>query len=465
MQGLSDRSCDLLVVGGGINGAGIARDAAGRGLKVALVEAGDLAGATSSASSKLIHGGLRYLEHFNFKLVRESLAEREVMLKIAPDLVRPLTFVLPHNDRLRPAWMLRLGLFLYDHLGGRRSLPGSFAVRLPHSPYRGILRGAYPRGFVYSDCFVDDAGLVLANARDARDRGAKILTRTRLVAAEPHGGHWRATVESANGTRAEITARVIVNAAGPFAGVVDRDILKITDAPRLRLVKGSHIVVPQIYKGDHAFILQAEDRRVIFVLPFGEKHSLVGTTEVDVENASAPVITTAEIEYLCRSLAEYFRDGPGPSDVVWSFAGVRPLYDDAKGSASAVTRDYVLGLKERNGAVALSVYGGKLTTYRRLAEAAVDRLRPSFGELPPPWTADAILPPRRLPDPEGPEIIPGLSEAEARYWITEEWARTADDILWRRTKRGLDFAPPDRAEITARLDQWIASRQGSGHDG
>lgn len=465
MQGLSENGCDLLVIGGGINGTGIARDAAGRGLKVILAEAGDLAGATSSASSKLIHGGLRYLEHFDFKLVRESLAEREVMLKIAPDLVRPLTFVLPHNDRLRPAWMLRIGLFLYDHLGGKRSLPGSFPVRLPNSPYKGILRGAFARGFVYSDCAVDDAGLVLANARDARARGAEILTRARVVAAEPRDGRWLVTIAAAdNGEMRQVTTRAVVNAAGPFAGRVDREILGIADAPQLRLVKGSHIVVPRIYKGDHAFILQAEDRRVVFVIPFAEQFSLVGTTEIDVADADHPEITAAETEYLCRTVDHYFREAPRPADVLWSFAGVRPLYDDARGSASAVTRDYVLKLTSRDGAPALSAYGGKLTTYRRLAEAAVEKLRPVFGNLPPSWTADAPLPPRRLPEPAGAEIIPGLSEAEAAYWVDQEWARTGDDILWRRTKRGLAFAPHERAELSARIDHWIKARQGAGDD-
>lgn len=491
-----ETGCDLLVIGGGINGTGIARDAAGRGLRVILAEASDLASATSSASSKLIHGGLRYLELYEFRLVREALAEREVMLRIAPHLVHPLSFVMPHNDRLRPAWMLRIGLFLYDHMGGKHTLPGSEALDLAHLPEGAPLRPALTRGFRYADCWVDDARLVVATAIDAAERGADILTRTRVTAAVPDNGGWRVTLRSQDGSERNVRARAVVNAAGPWAGDVDHAVLGITTRAHLRLVKGSHIIVPRLYAGDHAYILQAADRRVVFVLPYGADYNLVGTTDLEIPAMpQKPAISAAEIDYLCAAVGDYFRAAPCPADVVASYAGVRPLYDDGAGSASKVTRDYVLERHDRDGAPALSVYGGKITTYRRLAEAAMDRLAPLFPDLGGPWTASTPLPggeigaltfrefvaecalrypwlPRPLLDRYaaaygdrirflldgcagmedlGPAVLPGLHGREIHYLVTHEWAETAEDILWRRSKLGLAAGDP------APLAAWLAT--------
>ncbi|MDA5192580.1 glycerol-3-phosphate dehydrogenase [Govanella unica] len=486
---------DLLIIGGGINGVGIARDAAGRGLRVLLAEAHDLASATSSASSKLIHGGLRYLEQYEFRLVRESLAEREVMLKIAPHLVHPMTFVMPHNKRLRPAWMLRIGLFLYDHMGGKHSLPASRGLDLAHLPEGLPLRPELTRGFSYADCAVDDARLVVVTSMDAAERGAHILTRSRVTSARPENGIWNVTI---NGRT--LHARALVNAAGPWAGTVDHEVIGLPQRTPLRLVKGSHIIVPRLYAGDQAYILQAADRRVIFVMPFGPDHNLIGTTDLELTAMpDSPAITTAEIDYLCATVGDYFHKPPKAADVVGSFAGVRPLYDDGDGNASNVTRDYVLKLQTLDAAPLLSVYGGKLTTHRRLAEAVLHKLAPHFPKLGPAWTATAPLPggdlgtdsfreflaesacrypwlPHALLDRYaraygdrlhfllngcedmsdlGPEILPGLHAREVAYLWNHEWARTAEDILWRRSKLGLGCADP--APLTA----WLQSFDGS----
>jgi glycerol-3-phosphate dehydrogenase len=448
---------DLLVVGGGINGVGIARDAAGRGLKVLLCDKGDLASATSSASSKMIHGGLRYLEHGAFRLVRESLAEREVLLRIAPNLVRPMRFVLPHGPGLRPRWMLRAGLFLYDRLGGARSLPASASVDLRargvDSPLAAPLRDEVTSGFVYSDCVVDDARLTIANARDAARHGGEILTRTELVAARRDGGVWRATLCEENGGEREVAARILINVAGPWVPEVLRR-ARIASRARLRLDKGSHIVVPRLYAHDHAYLLQNDDRRVVFAIPFERDYTLIGTTEIAATAPPAEPPSDEEIAYLCRAVGRWFKRAPSPSEVVWSYSGLRPLYDDGSRSASATSRDYVLELDE-TGPPALSVFGGKLTTYRRLAEHALVRLAAHLPGAGPPWTHAAPLPSDDFLAPTGGEFAPGLGKAEVEWLMREEWARTADDILWRRSKLGLAATPEQKAA----LERYLTSRQ------
>jgi glycerol-3-phosphate dehydrogenase len=444
---------DLLIVGGGINGVGIARDAAGRGLKVLLCEKGDLASATSSASSKMIHGGLRYLEHGAFRLVRESLAEREVLIRTAPHLVRPMRFVLPHGPGLRPRWMLRAGLFLYDRLGGARSLPASASIDLSDGPLATPLRDGLRGGFVYSDCVVDDARLVVANARDAAHHGAEIVTRTALMSASRDGGVWRAVLQAEDGAKREVAARILVNVAGPWVSEVLRRAGLATHT-RLRLDKGSHIVIPRLYPHDHAYLLQNDDRRVVFVIPYERDYTLIGTTELPADVPEAPVPAPEEIAYLCRAVGHWFKHAPEPTDIVWQFAGVRPLYDDGARSASAASRDYVFELDEA-GAPALSVFGGKLTTYRRLAEQALARLGSHLPGLGPPWTHHTMLPDddARMGSAEA-EFAPGLGRAQVEFLIREEWARTADDILWRRTKLGLVVSP----EQVAALQRYLTSR-------
>ncbi len=497
---------DLLVVGGGINGAGIARDAAGRGLSVALVEQADLASATSSASTKLIHGGLRYLEHYEFRLVREALHEREVLLRLAPHIIRPLRFVLPHDGSLRPAWMIRLGLVLYDtlgwHPGGpQRLLPGSRAIDLRHDPRGAALRPDLRRGFVYSDCWVEDSRLVVLNARDAHERGALVLTRTRCTAARRAGALWEATVEDTHSrARRQLTARALVNAAGPWAGRFLETAVRIRPRQRLRLVKGSHIVVPRLYDGEHAYILQNRDRRIVFAIPYEGRFTLIGTTDEPYDGDPAEVrISRDEVDYLCDIINRSFTRRIEAADVVWSYSGVRPLSDDEEADPSAVSRDYVLEIDGAAGeAPLLSVIGGKITTYRRLAEHALDKLRPWFPALGPAWTGGAALPggdiagadfarfldelrrrfawlPQALalryaraygtrvgrvlgrgtgPDCLGAELGDGLYEAELHYLMDEEWARTPDDVLWRRSKLGLHVGPQTRA----RLAEWMDAR-------
>ena len=357
---------DLLIIGGGINGAGIARDAAGRGLSVLLVERADLAAATSSSSSKLIHGGLRYLEQYEFRLVAESLAEREVLLKVAAHLVWPARFVMPHVPELRPRWMIRLGLFLYDHLARRSVLPASRAVRLDQPPYSSGLRPDLRHGFVYSDCRVDDARLVVANASDAAARGARVLVRTECRSAQRVDGSWRAVLSSGE----TVSARAIVNAAGPWVKRVLNERLGQPSADEVRLVKGSHIVLPRLYQGEHAFILQNDDRRVVFMIPYQERYTLVGTTDVPLEREPDDAQASFdEVDYLCRAAGRYLARAPQVSEVLWRYAGVRPLYDDGSADASSVTRDYTLRVDDEAGnAPVLSVFGGKITTYRTLAE-------------------------------------------------------------------------------------------------
>ncbi|GAB4173257.1 MAG: glycerol-3-phosphate dehydrogenase [Thalassobaculales bacterium] len=475
---------DILIIGGGINGCGIARDAAGRGLKVLLVEKDDLAAHTSSASSKLIHGGLRYLEHYEFRLVREALAEREVLLAAAPHIIWPMTFVLPHDPSMRPSWLIRLGLFLYDHIGGRRTLPGSRAVELSGM---GLLPG-WRRGFTYADCWVDDARLVALCALDAAERGAEIATRTACLSARRGEGLWQAALSDGR----NVAARALVNAAGPWAGQVLHRVTGTRNASPVRLVKGSHIVLPRLYPGDHAFILQNDDRRIVFAIPYEGRFTLVGTTDVPVEGEpGAAAIDAAERDYLLRVVERYFGGGHGAGDVVWSYSGLRPLFDDGSADPSAVTRDYVLELEAGEGQAALlSVFGGKITTFRRLAEEALGRLRPLIGGGGD-WTRTAVLPggdigdfatfaaemARRYPFlPQigrlaraygsraarfldgarhaadlGEDYGGGLTEAEVDYLVRNEWARTAEDVLWRRSKLGLHVPAGTAARLAERL--------------
>ncbi len=474
---------DLLVIGGGINGAGIARDAAGRGLSVLLVERADLGSATSSASSKLIHGGLRYLEQYEFRLVAEALAEREILLRVAGHLARPLRFVMPHVPELRPRWLIRVGLFLYDHLARRSLLPASQPVRLDTGPYSSGLRPELVHGFAYSDCRVDDARLVVANARDAAERGARVLVGTECVSARRSDGVWNARLSNGD----DIAARAVVNAAGPWVKQVLNERLGQPSADAVRLVKGSHILLPRLYEGEHAFILQNDDRRVVFMIPFEERFTLVGTTDVPFEGAPDDVQPSfEEIEYLCRAASRYLARPPSPAQVVWRYAGVRPLYDDGSADPSAVTRDYSLRLDVAGSATpVLSVFGGKVTTYRRVAEQALARLAPYFPGMKGPWTVRSPLPGsnfssreeaqrhvnaryRELPqsvlrgvfrrhgalagevlgDGEvGEHYGAGLTERELRYCLEREWARSAEDVLWRRTKCGLHMTEAERRRV------------------
>jgi glycerol-3-phosphate dehydrogenase len=493
---------DLLVIGGGINGVGIARDAAGRGLTVLLCEKNDLASATSSSSSKLIHGGLRYLEQYEFRLVREALSEREVLLSNAAHIVHPLRFILPHNRHLRPAWMIRIGLFLYDHLAKRSPrLPGSRRLRLRQSPQGAPLKPELHTGFEYSDARVDDSRLVVLNAMDAGARGATILTRTECIGIRVHDGQWQAELRTADGTAITVQARILVNAAGPWVEKLQHLVAEQTGQPvghsKLRLVKGSHITVPKLYEGDWAYILQNPDGRIVFVIPYQDDYSLIGTTDVAYDGDPAAVtISDEETQYLCKAVNDYFVHAIGPEDVTWSYSGVRPLYDDAAGSASAVTRDYVFDITGGHDGMPplLSIFGGKITTFRRLAEHALDKLSP-YTHKPKEWTARAPLPGADMPgaDPDayeqvfktrypwlphamahryvgaygtlserivagacsladlGVEFGDGLYEREVRWLVTHEWARTAEDILWRRTRLGLRAT----AETEQKLAQWL----------
>ncbi|NVK42428.1 MAG: glycerol-3-phosphate dehydrogenase [Oceanospirillaceae bacterium] len=485
---------DLVVIGGGINGVGIALDAAGRGLGVTLCEMGDLASATSSRSSKLAHGGLRYLEQGAFRLVREALDEREILLRNAPHISRPLRFRLPLNPALRPAWQIRAGLFLYDHLARRHRLPPSRALQFPPD---GPLQADFHRGFEYADGWVDDARLVVLIAMAARRHGAEILPRTRCIGARRHNDLWQLTLQQGE-RRFERQARALVNAAGPWVSRLFPEVLH-KSAPRpIRMVKGSHIVVPRIHPGDEAYILQHDDGRIVFVIPYEDRFSLIGTTDVDYDGDPADAaISAAEIDYLLAVVNRYFRVQTAPGDLVWHYAGIRPLMAESSGSAQSASRDYSLVLDAPAGAPPLlSVFGGKLTTYRRLAESACNRLRAFFPGAGPAWTRHAPLPGGDFEDlaifeqaltrdyswlPEtlrhrfarsygtlsrqilaGCENLDGLGErlgadlyaGEADYLIQQEWACCAEDILWRRSKLGLRFTP---AEV-ARLEAWIATR-------
>jgi len=486
--------CDLLVIGGGINGAGIARDAAGRGLSVILVEQYDLAAATSMASSKLIHGGLRYLEHGQLRLVREALAEREILLRTAPHLVRPLPFALPIDGALRPAWQIGAGLWLYDHVAGRSALPRSARVEL-HADSG--LRAEFRRAFLYSDAWGDDARLVAVNARSAADLGASVLTHTRCTKLTPEGAGWIARLHRQDAEPMKISARAVVNATGPWVSRFLADSGVAEPHARARLVKGSHVVLKRSLPGARAYLLQHTDRRVVFAVPFEDEFTLVGTTDVPVSDEPGLVaISTDEIEYLRAAFERYFAESFGDAEIAWTFAGIRALYDDGSTNPSRLSRDYVLDMHHTTGgAPLLSVYGGKLTTYRRLAERAMARLTASLPGMGPAWTAqsrlpggdipdgdlgrfidsmcirypalpvtwirglahrhgsiaDAILGSARTPADLGPHFGGGLTAREVDYLIDSEWAMSADDILWRRTKAGLHVTGAARADLAAYL--------------
>ena len=482
-----------------MNGCGIARDAAGRGLSVLLLEMRDLAGGTSSASTKLIHGGLRYLEFYEFRLVREALAEREVLLRAAPHLVRPMRFVLPHHAGLRPAWLIRLGLLLYDHLGGRTILPPTRTLDLRRDPAGQPLQERYARGFEYSDCSVDDARLVVLNARAAAAQGADIRTRTRCTDARVVDGVWRLTLDHG----ADACSRALVNAAGPYVSRVQSDVVGHAAPVGVRLVKGSHIVVPRLYAHDRSYILQNADGRICFIIPYQHDYTLIGTTEQDFDGDPADAVSTpAEEAYLCGAASEYLRVPVDPADIVWRYAGVRPLRDDGATKAQEATRDYVLDLHAPAGRPPLlTVFGGKITTFRRLAEAAMTKLAPFFPGLPGAWTAGAALPGGDFPwdallqvhdalRRRYPFLAPAtarrivraygtlaadmlgdareaadlgarfggeLTEREVDWLVRTEWARTAEDIVWRRSKLGLRAGAADIAALDGYLARMPAA--------
>ncbi|MFO1088758.1 MAG: glycerol-3-phosphate dehydrogenase [Hyphomicrobiales bacterium] len=493
------QSCDVFVVGGGINGCGIARDAAGRGYTVSLAEMNDLASATSSWSTKLIHGGLRYLEHYEFRLVREALIEREILWGNAPHIIGPLRFVLPHHAGLRPAWLLRTGLFLYDHLGGRRKLPSTSTLDLETAIEGKPLKPEYRTGFEYSDCRVDDSRLVVLNAMDARTRGADIRTRTKVTAIRRSGDRWLVSeTDTRTGAVRETEARVVVNAAGPWVDHAFDGMINPTNA-KVRLVKGSHIVVPRHYEHDRAYIFQNADGRIVFAIPYEDDFTLIGTTDVDYHgDPAAPAISAEETDYLCKAASAYFRNPVTPESVVWSYSGVRPLYDDGASKAQEATRDYVLKTEGGNGVPGLvNIFGGKITTYRKLAESALGEIETLIGAKGPAWTASAPLPggdfptdgrealarslvsthpflepaqakrlvklygtnARRILDGArsaadlGEAFEAGLTAREIAWLVKEEWAETSDDILWRRSKLGLRVSSAGRK----RLDEHLAT--------
>lgn len=474
---------DLFVIGGGVNGCGVARDAAGRGFSVALAEMDDLASGTSSKSTKLIHGGLRYLENLEFGMVREALEERETLLGVAPHLVQPLRFVLPVAPGARPAWMLRLGLFLYDRLGARRKLPGAESLDLHGAPEGAALKPGFRQAFSYWDCRVDDARLVVLNARDAADRGAAIFTRAEVFRAQVEEGLWRLVLRDRNtGAERDVAARLVVNAAGPWAENILRGAIGQENPPSLRLVRGSHIVTKRLFDGDAAFLFQAADGRVVFAIPFHDDFTLIGTTDVDQqEPPEKAAVSGDEITYLCRAASAFLARAVTPSDVVWSFSGVRPLRDEGSKRASKASRDYEIDETNLDGEPLITILGGKLTAYRRVAEQVVDRAAVRLGRRGGAWTASEQLPGGDFPagdffaferklaasypflsDAEarrlsraygtiapkflgaarrredlGHDFGMGLSEAELEHLTKREWARTAEDVLWRRSKLGL----------------------------
>jgi glycerol-3-phosphate dehydrogenase len=521
---------DLLIIGGGINGCGIARDAAGRGLSVLLAEQGDLASATSSASTKLFHGGLRYLEYLEFRLVREALMEREVLLRAMPHISWPMRFVLPMHPAMRfdsqtpvsralgwvmpwlrgrrPAWMIRLALFLYDHMGGRKILPGTRRLDLSTGAEGAVLKPEFRTAFEYSDCWVEDSRLVVLNARDAAQRGADIRTRTRVSAAVAEEGLWRVTLQGAEGPQ-QVSARLLVNAAGPWVGDVIHGVLRLNTAENVRLVRGSHIVTQRLFEHDKSYFFQGQDGRIIFAIPYEQDFTLIGTTDADhADPHSPPHCTPAERDYLCALASQYFRRPITSDDVVWSFSGVRPLHDDGATSATAATRDYVLKIDTSAGAPVLNVFGGKITTYRRLAEAALARIGQVLPLARGNWTADAALPGGDFPHDgvdtlveglmarfaflSGPwarrlvraygtdaaEVLRGattatelgtdfgatLTEAELIWLKTREFAQSAEDVVWRRGKLGLRLSPAQIAAIDAWFEKTAAIKDSSAFD-
>ncbi|WBU57482.1 glycerol-3-phosphate dehydrogenase [Paracoccus sediminicola] len=511
---------DLFIIGGGINGCGIARDAAGRGLTVRLAEMDDLAQATSSRSTKLFHGGLRYLEYFEFRLVREALRERELLLRAMPHISWPMRFVLPilpemrfesttPTSRLlrvvmpwlkgrRPSWLIRLGLFLYDHMGGRKLLPPTRELDLTDDPAGAALKPGTELAYEYSDCWVQDARLVVLNARDAQARGAEIHTRTRVIEAAREGDLWRIETETALGERATHRARALVNAAGPWTGHVIRDVAHLDSRESVRLVRGSHIVVRKLYDHEKSYFFQGPDGRIIFAIPFEQDFTLIGTTDADHQgNPGNPEITGDETEYLCEFASRYFAEPITPDQIVWSYSGVRSLYDDGASSATAATRDYVLSLDDdEGGAPVLNVFGGKITTYRRLAESAMEKLEPFFPAARGKWTAGVALPGGDFPvdgvgdlvarlqaahdwlndaqalrlvraygtdaetflaDGPGAQLGGGLTEAELNWLVTQEWAETVEDVIWRRSKLGLVMNEAEIAALRERMTRFAAA--------
>jgi len=491
---------DIAIIGGGINGAGIARDAAGRGLKVLLCEKGDLAEGTSSRSSKLVHGGLRYLEYYEFRLVREALIEREVLLNAAPHIVWPLRFVLPHSPEQRPAWMVRLGLFLYDNLGGRAKLPGTRKLDLRSAPEGKPIRPQFGTAFEYSDCWVDDARLVVLNVLDAKAKGADIVTRTEAVSVRRDNGTWALKLREASGATREARARILVNAAGPWVDDVLGRVIGRNDPHHVRLIKGSHIVVRKFFEGAQAYLLQNDDKRVIFVIPFQGDQCVIGTTDIAYEGDPAAVAITAdETDYLLRAANRYMRTQLSRADILSTYAGVRPLYDNHAGNPSAVTRDYVFDVADEGGsAPLLSIFGGKITTYRKLAEHAMEKLAPYLDKPMPGWTAKASLPGGDMPGADfaafsaelarryswlpaevavhyarlygtrAGQLLGGANgvadlgahfgatfyQGEAEFLIANEWAHTAEDILFRRTKHGLKLTAAERASF----ESWMTAQ-------
>lgn len=495
---------DLVVIGGGINGTGIARDAVGRGARVLLAEMADLAGATSSASTKLIHGGLRYLEYYEFGLVRKALKEREVLWKLAPHIAFPLRFILPHHKELRPAWLLRLGLFLYDNLGGRKLLPATRTVRLDEPPFSTGLKKLFQRGFEYSDCWVDDARLVILNARDAADRGAEVLTRTECVQARRVGDLWEVVLrDHRTGEERKVTAKALVNAAGPWVSDMLTSVVGANRASQIRLVKGSHIIVKRLFEHDRCFIFQNGDGRIVFAIPYEKDFTLIGTTDVDYHSDPRGVqISEDEISYLCEAVSEYLEKPVTPADVVHTYSGVRPLFDDDATEAKAATRDYVLELDggEDTPAV-LSVFGGKITTYRKLAEHVLSKLEPFVPFKRGEWSDEAPLPGGDFPvqgfDQQVAKLTTAypfvdqafawrlthaygtdaekilgkaasledlgtcfgfnLYECEVKWLVDQEWACSAEDILWRRSKLGLRLSADEVAALDAHVASYLAS--------
>jgi len=493
---------DLFVIGGGINGAGIARDAAGRGLSVVLCEKDDLAQGTSSRSGKLVHGGLRYLEYYEFRLVREALIEREVLLDSAPHIIWPMRFVLPHSPLDRPAWLIRLGLFLYDNLGGRRRLPGTRALDLTSAPEGRALKPHCTRGFEYSDCWVDDARLVVLNALDAELRGASVLTRTACTRARRDGDAWRVETRRTDTGQTDVyRARALVNAGGPWVSEIIGRVTGANAARQVRLVKGSHLIVPKFWEGEQAYLVQNHDKRVIFINPYEGDKALIGTTDIPYDGRAEDVSADGdEIAYLIAAVNRYFRAELTRADVLHSFSGVRPLLDDDAENPSAVTRDYTFELDARDGLPLLSVFGGKITTFRKLAEHAIERLVPYLPERAPAWTADGRLPGGDMPGadieafvgrlrarhPWLPDSLAGhyarlygtradtligaadslaalgrcfggdFHEAEARFLHAEEWALQPEDILSRRTKHGLHLNDGQRQAFRDWFDRELA---------
>lgn len=501
----ADGIVDLFIIGGGVNGAGIARDAAGRGLSVVLAEKADLAEGTSSRSGKLVHGGLRYLEYYEFRLVREALIEREVLLASAPHIIWPMRFVLPHSPEDRPAWLVRTGLFLYDHLGGRKRLPGTRSLDLRTAPEGAPLKPGYRRGFEYSDCWVDDARLVVLCALDAQARGARIHTRAPVVSARRENGNWCVETRNPDGTVTTTRARALINTAGPWVNDIIGRIAGLNSNRSVRLVKGSHIIVRKFWDGPQAYLLQNTDKRVNFINPYEGDLSLIGTTDIPYDGRPEDVaIDPGEIDYLLRVCNRFFKVQLTSADVLHSFSGVRPLYDDAAENPSAVTRDYVFELDDSGGAPLLSVFGGKITTFRKLSEHALEKIAPFFPKMGAAWTATgtlpggdmpgadfdqflgdlrpiypwlpastlrhyarlygtrlhAILDGARSPDDLGRRFGPDFYEREARFLIQNEWATTAADILERRSKHGLHMTAAERETFA----DWFLGTQTGGHD-